>query len=153
MHKVSERSSLMKIIRITSDNEISTHDFPSGNYSEQNNALRKLIGEKCELYEHVMPNRLYSALGGSNRVDRKTPGSCVSMLIDEEGYYHNLDINTVGSFLYETDAHGCPILGNILIVGETWGSDGIDFCGMSEQQYELLYPRLEELTKKARDAR
>ncbi|MFR0944465.1 MAG: hypothetical protein ACLSFU_07095 [Dorea sp.] len=42
-------------------------------------------------------------------------------------------------------------MGNILIVGEVWTGDGIDFCGMSEQQFNLLYPKLEELTKKARE--
>lgn len=140
----------MKIIRITTDNEISTHEFPQGSYSEQNQVLRNLIGAKCELYEHVMPNRLYKELGGSNKVGKEV-GSCVSMLIDEEGLYHDLGMNTVGSYLYETDRHGHPIAGTILIVGEQWTGDGIDFCGMSDQQFDLLYPKLEELTKKARE--
>lgn len=139
----------MKIIKITADNEISVHDFPQGDYSQQNKALRELIGPECELYEHVMPKRLYKELGGSDKVT-KTKGSCVSMLIDEEGLYHDLETNMVGCFLYETDIHGAPIVGTILIVGEQWGSDGIDFCGISENQFSLLYPKLEELTKKAR---
>lgn len=138
----------MKIIRISTENEISTHEFPEGDYFNQNKTLRELIGPKCELYEHVMPNRLYSRLGGSNKVGRER-GSCVSMLIDEEGLYHDLKINMIGSFLYETDRHGHPIVGNILIVGEAWESDGVDFCGMSEQQYELLYPQLELMAKEA----
>ena len=29
----------MKLIKITTDNEISVHEFPEGNYSEQNEAL------------------------------------------------------------------------------------------------------------------
>lgn len=49
----------MKLIKITTDNEISVHEFPEGNYSEQNEALADLIGPKCRLCEHVMPNRLY----------------------------------------------------------------------------------------------
>ena len=48
----------MKIIRISTDNEISVHDFPEGSYSEQNQVLRELIGPRCVLYEHVMPKRL-----------------------------------------------------------------------------------------------
>lgn len=136
----------MKIIKITSDNKISTHDFPTGDYGEQNRTLRKLIGPACDLYEHVMPSRLYTELGGAQK-----QGNCVSMLIDEEGLYHDLDLNYVGSYLYETDKHGHPIVGTILIVGECWGEDGIDFCGMSEEQFTLLYPKLEELTKKARE--
>ena len=47
----------MKIIRISVDNEISTYDFPEGSYSQQNQALRKLIGPRCELYEHVKIGR------------------------------------------------------------------------------------------------
>ena len=141
----------MKIIRITTDNELSVHDFPEGNYSEQNKVLRELIGPKCDLLEHVMPIRLYRELGGSNRVG-KEKGSCVNMLIDEEGLYHDLDINTIGSYLYETDRHGHPIVGNILIAGEVWHGDGISFCGMSEEQFDLLYPKFETLTKKARES-
>lgn len=140
----------MKLIKITTDNEISVHEFPEGPYTVQNHALRELIGPRCELYEHVMPNRLYKELGGSNKVG-KEKGSCVSMLIDEEGLYHDLDDNMVGSYLYETDRHGHVIAGNILIVGEVWTGDGIGFCGMSDIQFNLLYPKLEELTKKARD--
>ncbi len=140
----------MKIIRITTENEISVHDFPDGSYHAQNEVLRELIGPRCELYEHVMPNRLYKELGASNKVG-KEKGRCVSMLIDEEGLYHDLEDNMVGSYLYETDKHGYVIAGNILIVGEARGSDGIDFCGISDTQFALLYPKLEELTKKARD--
>lgn len=140
----------MKIIRITTENEISVHEFPKGkNYSEKNKFIRELIGPACSLYEHVMPNRLYKSLGGSNRV-KKEVGSCVSMLIDEEGLYHDVDVNIVGSYLYETDKHGHPIVGTILIVGEMWTSGGIEFCGMSDNQFNLLYPQLEELVKKAR---
>lgn len=141
----------MKIIRITDDNEISVHDFPDGTHREQNAELQKLIGSKCDMCEHVRPKRLYTELGGSGRVDDE-PGSSVSMLVDEDGIYHDLKENLVGSYLYETDKHGHSILGNILIIGEVrkWGM-GIDFCGISEQQFNLLYPKLEELVKKARD--
>lgn len=140
----------MKMIRITTDNDISVHDFPIGSYSEQNNVLRAHIGSRCKLYEHVMPNRLYTVLGGSNKAEKER-GNCVSMLIDEEGLYHDLADNLVGCWLYETDKHEHPIVGNILIVGEVWTSDGIEFCGISEYQFNLLYPQLETLTMKARE--
>ncbi len=140
----------MKIIRITTDNEISVHGFPEGSIAEQNRQLRALIGICCELYEHVMPNRLYTSLGASKRVTR-TKGSCTGMLVDEEGVLRELDINAVGSYLYEGDKHGGIIAGNILIVGEYWDGDGVGFCGMSENQFNLLYPKLEELTLKARE--
>ena len=142
----------MKIIRISTDNETSIHDFPEGSYYEQNRVLRELIGSYCELYEHVMPKRLYTKLGASNKIGSKK-GSCVSMLMDEEALYHNLDVNLVGSYLYESDKHGWAIAGNILFVGETWGKDGIDFCGIAEDQFTMLLPKLAKLAEKARNHR
>ena len=139
----------MKIIRIKTDNEISVHEFPEGTFAEQNEVLRNLIGLKCELIEHVMPKRLYNVIGASNTVGRE-PGSCANILIDEDGHYHKLPVNVVGSWMYGTDKHGYPILGNILVAGETWHGAGIDFCGLSEDQFNLIYPQLEEIVKKAR---
>lgn len=140
----------MKIIRISTDNEVSVHDFPEGSYSEQNRVLRELIGPCCELYEHVMPKRLHTELGASGKAG-KQKGSCVSMLMDEEALYHDLDDNLVGSYLYESDKHGWAITGNILFVGETWGRDGIDFCGIAEDQFTMLLPKLTDLAEKARN--
>lgn len=139
----------MKIIRITTDNEISVHEYPAGSYMAENTALRKLIGPCCELYEHVMPKRLYKELGGSNRVS-SVPGNCVNMLVDEEGLLKKLPANIVGSWLYESDLHGWPIVGNVLITGEVETDDGICFCGMSDDQFALLYPKLKSLTEKVR---
>lgn len=139
----------MKIIKITTDNEISVHDFPEGGIMEQDQQLRAMIGPCCGLYEHVMPNRLYTSLGASRRVTR-TEGGCTGMLVDGEGVLRELDINAVGSYLYEGDKHGGIIAGNILIVGEYWDGDGIGFCRMSESQFNLLYPQLENLVMKAR---
>ena len=132
----------MKIIRISTDNEISVHDFPEGSYSEQNQ----------ELYEHVMPKRLYRELGASGKTGKKK-GSCVSMLVDEEALYHDLDDNLVGSYLYESDKHGWAIAGNILFVGETLDRDGIVFCGIAEDQFTMLLPKLTKLAEKARNHR
>lgn len=142
----------MKIIRISTDNEISVHDFPEGSYSEQNQVLRELIGPRCELYERVMPKRLYRELGASGKTGKKK-GSCVSMLVDEEALYHDLDDNLVGSYLYESDKHGWAIAGNILFVGETLGRDGIVFCGIAEDQFTMLLPKLTKLAEKARNHR
>lgn len=140
----------MKIIKLSTDNEISVHQYPVGDtYDVENKAIRTLIGDTCRLYEHVMPRRLYTELGGINEVG-KQPGRCVSMLIDEEGRLKDLPINLVGSWLYQMDQHGNPIVGNILIVGEMWEDDGISFCGICEEQFGLLYPKLKKITEKAR---
>lgn len=52
----------MKMIKISTDNQITVQDFPEGNVSERNEQLCRHIGEKCELTEHVMPKRLYTEL-------------------------------------------------------------------------------------------
>lgn len=99
----------MKIIKITTENEITTLEFPEGDITSVNKRLYEMIGPKCELMEHVMPSRLYKILGASNR-PKKEKGSCTSILMDEEAYYHDLEVNVVGSWLYESDLHGNPIL-------------------------------------------
>ena len=134
----------MKIIKISTDNEISTHEFPDGTHEEQNRFLRELIGNGCDIYERVMPDRLYTDLKMKNQ-PTKIPGQCVSMLVDEEGRYKENAPNLIGSYLYKTDKHGNPIMGNILFVGEEFGRDGIDFCGIDDRVFELLELELNNL--------
>jgi len=137
----------MKIIRISTDNEVSFHDFPEGNYSAQNHALRELIGNGCQIYEHVMPRRLYTELHIRNQAT-DLPGQCVSMLIDEEGMLKENEPNMLGSYLYESDRHGYPIMGNILLVGEKLDEDGIDFCGIEDSVFRKLAGQIEEMINK-----
>lgn len=75
----------------------------------------------------------------------KIPGQCVSILIDEEGLLKKNTPNLIGSYLYKTDQHGIPIMGNILFVGEEWGGDGIDFCGIEEETFKLLEKELNNM--------
>ncbi len=74
---------MSKIIKVSTELEVTVHDFPQGNMREQNRALYELIGNGCDMIEHVMPVRLYNELGHSNHVKRSN-SKCVSMLIDEE---------------------------------------------------------------------
>ena len=128
----------MKMIKITTNNQISVHDFPDGSFGEQNQVLRGHIGPKCELYEHVMPKRLYNELHGSRQ-----RGNCVSMLVDEDGHYHELPENIVASWLYESDKHGYPILGNVLIVGGKWEEQALVFVGSREISSTCSFHSLE----------
>ena len=67
----------------------------------------KLIGKECENVEIVHPKRLYTL------TEEQYP---VMMLVDEEYLYHKtVQINPIASYLYETDVHGHPINGNVLI--------------------------------------
>ncbi len=134
----------MKLIKISTSLELSVHEFPSGTHEEQNQFLRELIGNNCRIYEHVMPDRLYTELHMFDHPS-KIPGQCVSMLIDEEGGLKENVPNLIGSYLYRTEQHGCPIMGNILFVGEEWGGDGIDFCGIDNRIFELLELELNNL--------
>ncbi len=134
----------MKLIRISTDLELTVHEFPAGDYTKQNKFLRELIGNHCDIYEHIMPGRLYTDLHMKDH-PTKVPGQCVSMLIDEEGLLKENEPNLIGSYLYETDRHGHPIMGNILFVGEEWSSDGIDFCGIEDSVFKMLELQLNNM--------
>ncbi len=140
-----------KMILITTDNEVKKLEYP-----EDLGSWKKLIayiGNKCDLLERVQPNRLYTEIGAGFEI-KKVPGSKVSMLVDEEFLYHcdKTKLNKIASYLYETDLHGYPILGNALIIGEKYGNAGIEFCGMSEEQFDLVFSKLTELGKRFKDA-
>ena len=140
-----------QIIRISTDSKVTVHDYPSDNYSEQNIILCELIGNNCDIYEHLMPKRLYTVLKCNNTPRKSKAGVCVSMLIDECGLLKENEPNIIGSWLYETDIHGDPIMGNILLVGEMWENDGISFCGIDEEVMKTLYPKVQEIAKKIKD--
>lgn len=67
--------------------------------------------------EHVRPRQL------------KQP---FCMMVDEEGVLKNLPLNLLGSMLYETDKHGCPIVGDIYFMKEEWLNDGCDIVGLTD---------------------
>ncbi len=134
----------MKIIKISTELEMSVHEFPAGTIREQNKGLCELIGNGCDTVERVMPRRLYTELKMSS-TPVKTPGKCVSMLVDEEGRLKPNKANLIGSYLYECDKHGCPIAGNILFIGEQMGPDGIEFCGISDENFSLLETELKNM--------
>lgn len=140
---------MSKIIKVSTDLEVTVHDFPQGTIREQNRQLCELIGNGCEMIEHVMPRRLYNELGHTTEVKREN-SKCVAMLVDEEFLFKNeLQFNPIGCYLYETDKHGSPIMGNILFVGDTYTDDGITFSGIEEETFNKLYEQLKQLTWKA----
>lgn len=140
-----------KMILITTDDQVKKLEYPEDLGSWKN--LIAYIGNKCDLLERVQPNRLYTEIGAGFEI-KKVPGSKVSMLVDEEFLYHcdKTKLNKIASYLYETDLHGYPILGNALIIGEKYGNAGIEFCGMSEEQFDLVFSKLTELGKRFKDA-
>lgn len=96
-----------KLIKITPDLEVSVVEWPEGAGYQ---FLQEQIGGHIE---HVRPVRLYEWLKKRNLPEH------YCMLVDEEGLLKDLPFNPLGSYLYKTDQHGCPIAGPILIVQET----------------------------------
>lgn len=133
-----------KMILITYNDEVKELEYPTGN--SEWSKLTEYIGNDCSLLEHVQPRRLYTRIGASLEI-KGVAGSKVSMLVDEEFSYHCDDdkINKIASWLYESDRHGYPILGNVLIVGEKYEGLAISFCAMSDEQFAIVYPKLKEL--------
>ncbi len=142
----------MKIIRISTDLELTVHEFPIGTHAWQNQFLRELIGNYCSIYEHVMPRRLYTELHMKDE-PTEVPGQCVSMLVDEEGRLKENELNLIGSYLYETDRHKNYIMGNVLFVGEELTDDGIDFCGIEESTFKVLEQQLNKMILEGKAAK
>lgn len=135
-----------KIIKVTADREVTVHDFPEGTIGQQRQKLCELIGNGCTTIEHVKPRRLYTYLGHTNKVEAKN-SKCVGMLCDEEFLLKGGQVNAIASYLYETDKHGAPILGNVLFVGEVYEGDGISFAGIEQETFEKLHGQLKDLVK------
>lgn len=127
---VQRKDKYMKIIKITTDNKIIVCE-KEGNYARKE--LEQLLD--CEYVENVMPKRLYKEL--------QVPKIEALMLVDEDGHLHQRKMNLVGSWLYETDIHGVPIVGDILIVGFSRKTGNI--CGLEEGMFNELYSKFEKI--------
>lgn len=71
----------------------------------------------------------------------------MAMIVDEEGLIKELPINLAGSYLYETDKHGSPIVGDILIMGDRQEEYSWNWCGLSEEQIQEILVLLEFIVK------
>jgi hypothetical protein len=142
-----------KIIRISTESELTIHDFPKKDDGDYLNVLYELIGNDCECFEHVKPRRLYKELNIP-----KTPtviaGQCVSMLVDERGLFkQGIKPNIIASYLYESDKHQSPIVGNVIFVGECYTDDGIDFCGIDDNTVSMLEKKFNNMISIVRNIR
>jgi len=143
------------LIKLSADGRVTVHEFPSGSFSQQNDEFCRLIGEECYIYEHICPERLYSVFRCQRDVDEKVPGRAVSMLADEEFTLKKekpLEVNAIASWLYGFDIHNCPILGDVLFVGEKIDEEGdLVFCGLDEHVGLALLANLITATSKFRE--
>ena len=89
----------MKTLKITTDNKISIIDLDFDHKS-----LREEVGGYVEL---VRTQKLLDYF--------KTK---VVMIVDEEGLVKNLPMNPMGCYFYDTDKHGNPIVGDVILKPE-----------------------------------
>lgn len=73
---------------------------------------------------------------------RRLPEGFV-MVVDEMGLMKdNAVLNPVGSWFYETDKHGDPIVGNVLIMKEIPGDEGPECSGMDGDDINRIFDLL-----------
>ena len=143
----AESKAQMKILRVTADMKIDVLDYPTGNLTEQNRALYQMIGKRCELFQVVQPDTMYNTFRLSQEITDDNP-IVVAMLVDEEGCYHDLDMNPVGSILYGMAFHGQPLLGTVLFIGICLGDDNEEtFCGLPDGTLHLVQDKVEFIKK------
>lgn len=142
----------MKLIKISTDLELTVHEFPDGTHARQNKVLRELIGNHCDIYEHIKPERLYTELHMNDKPTR-VKGQCVCMLVDEEGLLKENEPNLIGSYLCGADRHNRYIMGNILFVGERRIKGGVDFCGIECSVFKELELQLNSMIPEMKTAK
>ena len=115
----------MKALKITSGCVITEIDVKE--------PLHKTIGEELGGYfETVRPRRVPFPL---------------TMIVDEEGLLKGLPHNPIGCYMYETDKHNQPIVGDIIIMREEMTNDGIVLIGLERSHIDDLLPLFKGLAE------
>lgn len=87
----------MKTLKISANNEISIIDVNFDDFR----SIQKALGG---YFETVHTAKMGNYFRGP-----------VIMLVDEDGHFKNLPLNRFGSWMYDTQRHGCPILGDVIL--------------------------------------
>ena len=87
----------MKTLKISANNEISIIDVNFDDFR----SIQKALGGH---FETVHTAKMSNYFQGP-----------VIMLVDENGYFKNLPLNRFGSWMYDTQRHGYPILGDVIL--------------------------------------
>ena len=91
---------MKKLVRVSTDLQVTIHDYPEGSYQMQNKALRKLIGKDCDLYESVSPKRLYSKVKVSKKMEKE--GHRMVMLVALRTLIQPKNYPPIDQALYDT---------------------------------------------------
>lgn len=114
----------MKGLIVTTKNEMRLVDYDPPHYD----IIREVVGG---WYEHVLPRRLPQPY---------------CMMVDEEGLLKSLPVNTLGSYLYQTDLHGSAIVGDIIILKDGYFAGERDTVGLTEEEARRLADRFSAQT-------
>ena len=109
-----------KAIVITTGNEISIRDLEVKN-GLLLESLQEIVGGYIET---VHPMRLRGGL---------------RLICNEESLLKNLPVNEVASYLYGVDRHGCPIVGNVVIVDLGYRDGEPDLVGLGPLLAEEVF--------------
>lgn len=133
-----------KLIKISTNLEISIMDFPDVDWLQQHKAFCSIIGNDCGLYQIIAPKNLYEYFPVTNQATADQ--HAVVMLVDEEGLLKpNPQFNAFASWLYNTSEHGHPIAGNALLVAEEYVDDDYELAGLEEAEAEKLVLMMEKI--------
>ena len=72
--------------------------------------------------------------GGVEIVHPKGLKAPYCFAVNEEGLLNRLRINVLGSVWYQTHVHGCPIVGNIVVLKDGFTDGEPDIVGLSEEE-------------------
>lgn len=109
---LEKKEQIMKGLIITTNNTMRIAEFSQPAYK----SIGEVVGGFIEI---VHPQRL----------DRP-----YCMVVNEDGPFRCLPLNLYGSYLYGTEAHGNPIVGNIVILKEGFVNDEPDLIGLSDEE-------------------
>ena len=128
----------MKMVLVTTGNEIKVLDYPTaeaGDYMAELRGFYKTIS--CDSVECVHPSLLYEIFDDTEGM---------IMLVDEMGLINGKRINPVASFLYGMHHHGQPIVGDVLFVSTEQTFDGVDWVGIEEKRAEKFAKKMRILS-------
>ena len=119
----------MKGILVKTSGEIRGMDFDE--------PLYKTIGVAVGGHiEHVKPRRLEQPY---------------CMIVNEEGLLDRLPYNEVASYLYETDIHGQPIVGDVVIMKDGRRDGERDIIGLDDEDCIRLVMILDDVMQELGD--
>lgn len=117
----------MQTVKITTDNKVSIIEVDFGDFQ----SIQKTIGGYFEI---VKTQKMWDYF--------KFP---IAFIADEEGHIKELPINRFASWLYDTECHGWPIVGDIILaIPDGEHITGLVDADLTKEQLLRDFPYLED---------